>query len=87
MIKVEKIGDPKESVALGHAAGKEIKDIAGPVKFAEYGAAVADVHAAAGSTCPPSHVPPHMSPPHMSPPHMSPPHMSLPHMSPPHMFS
>ena len=49
MIKVEKIGETKDAVALGHAAGKEIKDIAGPVKFAEYGAAVADVHAAAGT--------------------------------------
>ena len=50
MIKVEKIGDPKEAIALGHAAGKEIKNIAGPVKFAEYGAAVAEVQAAAGTT-------------------------------------
>ena len=53
MIKVEKIGDPKEAIALGHAAGKEIKNIAGPVKFAEYGAAVAEVQAAAGTTSTP----------------------------------
>lgn len=48
MIRVEKIGEPADAVALGHAAGQEIKKIAGP-KFKEYGEAVAAVQDAAAA--------------------------------------
>ena len=48
MIRVSKVGEVKDAVALGHAAGLEIKTIAGP-KFKEYGEAVAVVHAEAAA--------------------------------------
>lgn len=48
MIKVEKIGSVADAVAIGHAAGEEIKRIAGP-KFADYQQAVLDVQSKTGS--------------------------------------
>ena len=38
----------QDAVALGHAAGQEVKAIAGP-KFKEYGEAVAEVQAEAAA--------------------------------------
>jgi len=48
MIRVEKVGELTEGVALGHAAGDEIKAIAGD-KFGSYGEAVAVIEAAAAA--------------------------------------
>ena len=48
MITVEKVGAPADAVALGHAAGQEIKKIAGP-KFKEYGEAITAAHEAAAA--------------------------------------
>ena len=48
MISVTRIGDPADAVAIGHAAGQEIKSIAG-AKFREYGEAVVAVQAEAAA--------------------------------------
>ena len=48
MISVTRIGDPADAIAIGHAAGKEIKSIAG-AKFREYGEAVVAVQAEAAA--------------------------------------
>ena len=49
MITVTKVGEPADAIALGHAAGQEIKAIAGPAKFKEYGEAVVAVQAEAAA--------------------------------------
>jgi hydroxymethylbilane synthase len=49
MITVTKVGEPADAIALGHAAGQEIKSIAGPAKFKEYGEAVVAVQAEAAA--------------------------------------
>ena len=48
MIRVEKVGEIKDAVQIGIAAGEEIKKIAGP-KFKEYGEAVAEIQEAAAA--------------------------------------
>ena len=40
MISVTKVGSPDDAVAIGRAAGEEVKKIAGPQKFKEYQEAV-----------------------------------------------
>jgi hydroxymethylbilane synthase len=40
MISVTRVGSPADAVAIGKAAGEEVKRIAGPVKFKEYQEAV-----------------------------------------------
>jgi hydroxymethylbilane synthase len=48
MISVTRVGEPADAVAIGHAAGQEIKSIAG-AKFKEYGEAVVAVQAEAAA--------------------------------------
>jgi hydroxymethylbilane synthase len=40
MIRVSRRGSPSDAVAIGKAAGEEVKRVAGPVKFKEYQEAV-----------------------------------------------
>ena len=40
MISVTRVGSPADAVAIGRAAGEEVKRVAGPVKFKEYQEAV-----------------------------------------------
>jgi len=48
MIRVSKVGNPEDGVALGHAAGQEIKQIAGD-NFKKYGEAVLSIQAEAAA--------------------------------------